>query len=311
VSGAPTHALVLTAGLGTRLRPLTEVRAKPAIPVAGHPLARRIVRWLATQGVTDIVMNLHYLPATLTAVVGDGSDLGARVRYSWEQPSILGSAGGPRLALDIVGAAEFFLVNGDTLTDLDVAALAGAHRASGARVTMAVTPNVDPDRYGGIVLDSNGAVTGFARRGPGAAGSYHFIGVQLVSADVFRPIPKGEAAGTVGGLYDRLAIEQPGSVRGFVANARFWDIGTVADYWETSRDFARAERAGGAVAGARAQIDPSARIADSILWDDVQIGANVRLERCIVTDGVELSGAQAFANSIILQSGGRISVTPW
>ena len=80
------HALVLTAGLGTRLRPLTLVRAKPAIPVAGEPLVRRIVRWLAANGVTDVVLNLHHLPATLTSVVGDGSDLGSLVRYSWEQP---------------------------------------------------------------------------------------------------------------------------------------------------------------------------------------------------------------------------------
>ena len=311
MSGVPTHALVLTAGLGTRLRPLTLARAKPAIPVAGGPLARRIVHWLVSQGVADVVMNLHYLPATLTAVVGDGSDLGARVRYSWEQPAVLGSAGGPRLALPIVGAGEFLLVNGDTLTDLELAPLARAHRESGARVTMAVTPNVDPERYGGIRLDSGGAVTGFARRGPGAAGSYHFIGVQLVSAAVFRPIPVGEAANTVGDLYDRLAAEQPGSVRGFVASARFWDIGTVADYWQTSREFAQVERIGGVIHGARARVDPSARIADSILWDDVKIGAGVRLERCIVTDGVELTGAQAFASSIVVQSGGKISVTPW
>src|SRR5579863_10125505 len=99
----PDVALVLTAGLGTRLRPLTTVRAKPAIPVAGVPLIRRIVAWLASQRVTHLVLNLHHLPETLTRVVGDGGDLGVRVRYSWEQPRVLGSAGGPRLALPIVG----------------------------------------------------------------------------------------------------------------------------------------------------------------------------------------------------------------
>jgi mannose-1-phosphate guanylyltransferase len=78
------RALVLTAGLGTRLRPLTDVRAKPAIPVAGEPMIRRIIRWLVARGVADLVLNLHHLPETLTAVVGGGGDLGARVRYSWE-----------------------------------------------------------------------------------------------------------------------------------------------------------------------------------------------------------------------------------
>src|SRR5712691_11345965 len=124
------HALLLTAGLGTRLRPLTDVRAKPAIPVAGEPLVRRIIAWLAAHGVTDLVLNLHHLPATISSIVGDGRDLGVRVRYSWEQPRILGSAGGPRLAAPIVGTERFFIVNGDTLTDVDLRALADAHSAS-------------------------------------------------------------------------------------------------------------------------------------------------------------------------------------
>src|SRR4051812_36989828 len=91
----PSAALVLTAGLGTRLHPLTYVRAKAAVPVNGETLARRAVRWLAGHGVHDLVLNLHHLPATIAASVGGGCDLGARVRYSWEDP-VLGSAGGPR-----------------------------------------------------------------------------------------------------------------------------------------------------------------------------------------------------------------------
>ena len=91
-------ALVLTAGLATRLRPLSLVRAKAAVPVAGTPLVLRILRQLAAAGITDAVLNLHHLPHTLAAVVGDGSDVGVRVRYSWEMP-VLGSAGGPRHAL--------------------------------------------------------------------------------------------------------------------------------------------------------------------------------------------------------------------
>ena len=100
--------MVLAAGLGTRLRPLTEVRAKPALPVAGEPIIRRILRRLVAHGIVNVTVNLHHLPETVTAVVGDGGDLGARVRYSWEQPTILGSAGGPRQALDILGVETFF-----------------------------------------------------------------------------------------------------------------------------------------------------------------------------------------------------------
>ncbi len=91
----------LTAGLGTRLEPLTYVRAKAAVPVNGEPLVRRVIAWLAAQRIRDIVLNLHHLPATITADVGDGSDLGVRVRYSWENP-VLGSGGGPRHALPLL-----------------------------------------------------------------------------------------------------------------------------------------------------------------------------------------------------------------
>ena len=232
-----TQALLLAAGLGTRLRPLTDACAKPAIPVAGEPIIRRIVRWLAVHDVRDLVVNLHYLPQTVTAVLGDGSDLSVRVRYSWEQPRILGSAGGPRHALDLLGEDTFVIVNGDTLTDLNLTALLEAHRASGAAVTMALVPNREPDKYGGVVLDRDSRVVGFVSRGVSAAGSHHFIGVQAARAEVFRDIPAGEPASSVGGVYDALIAARPGSIHGFVSDATFWDIGTIADYQRTCAEF--------------------------------------------------------------------------
>jgi len=100
-AGPFQRALVLTAGLGTRLRPLTLARAKAAVPVDGEPLASRVIRWLAASGVRDLVLNLHHKPDTITGTIGDGSSLGVRVRYSWETP-VLGSAGGPRRALPLL-----------------------------------------------------------------------------------------------------------------------------------------------------------------------------------------------------------------
>src|SRR6266446_5649745 len=120
-------ALVLTAGLATRLRPLSFVRAKAAMPVAGQPLVQRILRWLASAGVTDAVLNLHHLPETITGVVGNGAADGLRVRYSWEMP-ILGFAGGPRHALSLLGSGEFLIVNGDTLTDVNIGEVLKEHR---------------------------------------------------------------------------------------------------------------------------------------------------------------------------------------
>ena len=296
-----THALVLTAGLGTRLRPLTDVRAKPAIPVAGEPMIRRIISWLAAHGVTDLVLNLHYRPETLTAVVGDGTDLSVRVRYSWE-PRILGSAGGPRQALPLVAADPFLVVNGDTIADVDLAKLAAAHDTSDAIVTLALVPNHEFHRYGGVLLDREGRVTGFVNRGPSAEGSYHYIGVQVVQGAAFDAVPEGEAARSIGGVYDALMHQQPGSVRGFVSDAEFWDVGTIEDYWRTSTALATRNDMDDLGVGRGCRIDRSARIARSILWDDVQVGAEAVIEDCILTDGVHVQARAVHRGEILIRA---------
>ena len=292
------EALVLTAGLGTRLRPLTDVRAKPAIPVAGEPMIRRIVRWLAAEGVSDLVLNLHHRPETLTPVLGDGGDLGVRIRYSWEQPRLLGSAGGPRLALPIIGAGTFFLINGDTLIDLDLARLAAAHAGSGAQVTLALVRNDEWLRYGGVRLDAQLQVAGFVPRGPAAEGTYHFIGAQVAEAAVFASLPGGAPASSIGGVYDALIASRPGAIRGFVCDAEFWDVGTPADYWRMSRAFMARQ---GALAPARGRIDASARVAGSILWDDVAVGRGATVDECIVTDGVVVPDGAHYRRAVLVR----------
>jgi mannose-1-phosphate guanylyltransferase len=227
------RALVLAAGLGTRLRPLTDAIAKPAIPIAGEPIIRRIIRWLVGQGVTDLVINLHYLPHTVTGVVGDGSDLGAAVRYSWEHPEILGSGGGPRQALDILDDGIFLIVNGDTLTDLDIGRLVGAHRATDALVTLALVRNREPGKYGGVVMRDDGSIAGFVSSREARGDSYHFIGVQVARAEAFGQLPAGRPAQSIGGLYDALIAARRGAVRGMVSDAEFLDIGTIEDYRRT------------------------------------------------------------------------------
>jgi NDP-sugar pyrophosphorylase family protein len=299
------RAVVLTAGLGTRLRPLTDVRAKPAIPVAGEPLIRRIIRTLVAQGVDDLVLNLHHLPATLTAVVGDGRDLGARVRYSWE-PVILGSGGGPRLARPLVGGDSFWIVNGDTLTDVSLGPLADAHAASGARVTLALVPNREFARYGGVHLDEERRVTRFTPRGPASDRSYHFIGVQLVEGAVFDALRPDEVASSIGGVYDALMASNPDAVRGFVSDASFFDVGTIDDYRRTHDAFvsqqpARSSAEGTPSAGRGTTIEPSARVTRSILWDDVQVAAGATLDTCIVTDGVVVPAGAAYSQAVLVR----------
>ena len=295
-------ALVLTAGLATRLRPLSLVRAKAAMPVGGEPIVRRILRTLRSNGIHDAVLNLHYLPHTIASIVGDGSDLDIRVRYSWEHP-VLGSAGGPRRALPLLDAGTFVIVNGDTLTDVDVAAVVADHRQSGALVTMAVVRQTEGHKYGGVRVEQDGAVTGFTRRGS-TEPSYHFVGVQIVETEAFVSLSPGVPAESVLELYPVLIAARPGCVRARVCDAQFFDIGTAADYLHASLTFADRET-GRPTPGLRARIDASARVERSVLWDDVDVGAGSLLRECVVADGVHVPAGTSWIGVTIRRAAGE------
>jgi len=145
------RAMVLAAGLGTRMRPLTRDRAKAALPVLNRPLIHWTLERLAAAGVTDVVINLHHRPATLRRAVGDGSAFGLRVAYSYER-RILGTGGGPRRVRDVFGGDPFLLVNGDVIFDFDLASLVRRHLEAGAQATLALLPNPRPRRYTPIVV---------------------------------------------------------------------------------------------------------------------------------------------------------------
>lgn len=298
--------LILTAGLGTRLRPLTRLRAKPAVPVNGEPLVRRIIRWLARDGARDVVLNLHHQPASITRVVGDGGDLGVRVRYSWEQP-VLGSAGGPRRALPLLAERPddpFLIVNGDTLTTASLAGLVTAHREWRALVTMALIPNPRPDTYGGVVLSKAGDVQRFSRPGADSEGTYHFIGVQVAQARTFADLPDGVPCNSVGGVYSRLVVESPGAVKGWICTAEFSDIGTPADYLTTSLRLAAEE--GDRLTQAARAVHPTARVVRTALWNDVVVGADARLIDCIVADRARVPDGASYERCALVPAAGEV-----
>lgn len=302
-SAVALPALVMTAGFGTRLRPLSYVRAKPAMPVAGEALVRRILVRLAAAGVRNAVLNLHHLPETICAVVGDGADLGLAVRYSWE-PRILGSAGGPRRALPLLGAERFLIVNGDTLSDIDPAELVAEHEATGALVTLALIPNPAPERYGGVLVNEDGAIERFVPRGsPGP--SWHFIGLQVAEARVFAHLSPDEPAESVSSLYRSLIHEQPGSVRAHRSRSSFLDIGTADDYLATTLAFAAAERGETVVVGTGCHVSPRARLERTVLWDGVRVGDDAHLSDCVVADGVTIPAGARFDRRVIVPAVGH------
>ena len=252
------------------------------------------------------MLNLHYLPETVTARVGDGSDLGVRVRYSFESP-VLGSAGGPRKALSLLPDEDFFIINGDTLTNVDLHALAENHLQTGALVTIAVMPNESPERYGGIIVDSTGRFHSAVPRGS-AVRSYHVVGVQIAHPSAFANLTADTPAESIGGVYRSLVASNLGAVRAFLCAADFWDVGTPADYFAASQSIGKREHRPFPHMGRMAKIDPTARVTDSILWDDVEIGAGATIDHCIVADMVKIPAGVHFQNCAIIQRDGELVV---
>jgi len=298
-------ALVLTAGLATRLRPLSDVRAKAAMPVAGIPIIARILTWLHDAGIRRVVLNLHHRPDTITAVVGDGSDWGLEVRYSWEQV-VLGSAGGPRHALPLLDGKRFFVINGDTLTNCDLRAVARQHVDSKARVTMAVVPG-DVARYGGVLVDGDDTVRGFGQVQEGTR-ALHFIGVQAVEADVFADQPDDTPCESVRTVYPQIIKAQPGAIKASVSSAEFLDVGTARDYIATVAAVAAREGkpfdiGGGTVVASDAVVERT------VLWDGVEVGARARLINCVVADRVVVPAGARYENSVLVAQAGGLVVT--
>jgi NDP-sugar pyrophosphorylase family protein len=286
------------------LRPLSFVRAKGAVPVAGVPIATRILRTLAAAGVEDAVLNLHHLPETLTRRIGDGSSLGVRVRYSWEVP-LLGSAGGPRRAVPLLASPTILIVNGDTLTDVDITGLLAEHARTKALVTLAVVPNTEPQKYGGLAVDEEGRVTGLVRRGAEQA-SAHFIGVQVAEAAAFDSVPLDTPYESVARLYLDLLARHPGSIRTWQCDAEFLDIGTSADYLESSLVIAEREGIARDV-GINCDVAPTARVQRSILWDDVTVEDGALLRETIVTDGVRVPADTSWHGVVLRVARGELA----
>ena len=285
--------------------PLTLVRAKPAVPVAGVPLVLRLIRALADQGVPMVALNLHHRADSITSVLGHGDPLGIPIRYSWET-TLLGSAGGPRRARELLGP-RFFIVNGDTLVDIDLRALHHAHERAGGLVTMAISDNPDPTRYGGLSVDERGHVDAFVCAGHP---SCHFIGVQMVESRVFDPLPAGQPATLLDDLYRPLMATTDAPIATHRVSTTFREIGTPENYLKVSGEIARNEGHGDVSVGTRCRIDDTAVLSRTVVWDDVDIAAGCLLTDCIVTDGARIPPDTISERMIITRDGETAKFTP-
>ena len=165
---------------------------------------------------------------------------------------------------------------------------------------MSLIPNPAPDKYGGVAVSPDGFVTGFTR--PGAAGeSFHFIGVQVATADVFRRVDDNVPSESVNGLYPVLMREAPGSIAAFISNASFRDIGTPLDCLRTS--LALAVHEGDRLVPEDARIEPTAVVERTAIWDDVVVGAHATLRDCIVADRVTIPAGASYERCAIVPAG--------
>ncbi len=230
-------AMILAAGEGTRLRPLTDAAPKPMLEVGGRPLIAYLVDLLRAHGVVDIAVNLHHKPDVITAYLGDGSRFGVRVTYSRED-ILLGSAGAAK-RLEHFFDESFFVLYGDVLTDIDLSALAAFHRDQGACLTMALYQAEDPTRCGIVEIDGDCRVHRFLEKPcpQDVFSPWANAGVYMVEPDILRLIPAGSFCDFGADLIPTL-LRDGLPVRGYVSLGYFLDIGSLGRYRQAERDLA-------------------------------------------------------------------------
>src|SRR5437016_10500082 len=184
--------MILAAGFGERLWPLTADRTKPALPVLGKPLVGYVAEYLATHGIRDVIVNLHHRPDSVRGALGDGGQFGVKLQYVHE-PVILGTSGALDNARELLGSETFVVINGKLITDIDLHAALETHRKRNALATLVLRSNPARERFS-VVETSNGLITRFAgmpERIDSREAPLMFTGIQVLEPRIFDYIPKG------------------------------------------------------------------------------------------------------------------------
>jgi NDP-sugar pyrophosphorylase family protein len=292
-------AMILAAGFGERLWPLTADRTKPALPVLGKPLVGYVAEYLAAQGITDAVVNLHHQPESVRAALGDGKRFGLRLEYI-NEPVILGTSGALDNARELLGDGTFVVVNGKIITNLDLRAAIETHRAAGAIATLVLKPNTARERFS-VVETRDGLVTRFGGMPDSTTGDVPlmFTGIQIMEPRIFEYIPRGVFSHSTMDVFPQ-AIARGERVAAHVADGQWYELSTLQRYLEISLALLKAKDRTVYI-GSQSRIDPDANIRDSILWDDVLIQGGAAVSRCVIGDRVVIEGGERFENSIVVR----------
>lgn len=327
------QAVILVGGEGTRLRPLTSGTPKPIVTFVDRPFMGFMLQWLARHGVQDVIMSCGFLATKVKEVLGDGSEFGVNLTFV-EEPQPRGTAGALKYAEEHL-EDRFLMLNGDVLTDVDIAAQIEQHERTGARGTLGLVPVVDPTAYGLVLCDEDGAVNGFLEK-PGRdklEGINEYLisaGIYVLEKSVLDLIPPDRNVSIETEVWPRLVGD---GLYGYASHGSYWmDIGTpdrylqgTADILSGAVDTAVLDRLdgrrqciapGSVAAGAKISgpviIEEGAHVAATArVVGPVVIGAGARIERdAIVQTSVVLAGSVigtgAYVRDAILSPGVRI-----
>ncbi len=296
--------MVLAAGLGTRLRPLTYEITKPMVPVLDRPVMEHIVELLERHGFDEVIANLHYFPETISDYFGE------RLTYRVEE-ELLGTAGGVRACADFFGDDSFLVISGDALTDIDLGALAARHRESGGIATLAVKKVPDTREYGVVLHDRDGRITGFQEKPEPdeALSDLGNCGIYVFSPEIFDFFPKRPFADWAQDIFPVLLEND---VPFHIHEVReYWnDVGSLAELrqgtFDALRGALRLEIEGEEISPGVTVVGDSPLGADTEVegpvWigRDVKIGAGARLMGPVVLgDGAVVGDRAQLRESIV------------
>ena len=295
-------AMVLAAGLGTRLRPYSLKRPKPLFPVLDTPLLTHTLAQLRRSGVEGVVVNAHHLREQIKAMLQGQGDVFVQM-----EDLELGTGGGLRLAQRHFDEAPFLAVNGDIVHDLDLATVYGAHCASGADVTMVLH---DCPRFNNVRVNDEGRIVGFAGRAQEGERLLAFTGVQVINPAVLSLIPEGVFYNIIDCYADLL--KRGGTIQALAVSGHFWtDMGTPADYLKLHADILRKGRMPGFFSGDRDKpfyLGKDVALGAGVSFQDwvaighgASIGEGASLTRVVVWDGVRVAPGSVMADCIVTE----------
>jgi NDP-sugar pyrophosphorylase family protein len=302
-------AMILAAGFGTRLFPLTIDRTKPAIPFLGKPLVGYVAEYIAKFGFKDVIVNLHHQPESVKKALGDGSDYGVQIHYTEEVPDILGTAGALDNARHLLEDETFLVVNGKIITDIDISEAIETHKKSGAIATMVLKPNVKREKFTEVMVE-DGFLKGFGDLAhpfteEEIRDTTHelytpllFTGIHIFEPRVFDYIPKNVYSDIVPTFYNP-ALKNGEKIAVHITDANWFELSTIPRYL----DISLAMMNGASVcAGENCTVSGRATVRDSVMWDNVNIADDAHLYRTIIADDVKIEAGEHFENAAIVRA---------